>query len=83
MLSVYAAIDGNLKCLNLLIKAGARLDIQCGKGNTALVLTEREHHPECAEMPRAAVEVKHLALDTVTASLQITAHLDIPHAGNH
>ena len=48
---IWSAYKGHDQCLNLLIKAGARLDLEDNSGNTALA---NATHPECVALLEAA-----------------------------
>ena len=48
-----SALDGHDKCLDLLIKAGARLDVNAF-GKTALGWANAKNHPKCVALLEAA-----------------------------
>ena len=50
---LMSAHTGHDECLDLLIKAGARLDAKAA-GNTALALAKEENHPKCVALLEAA-----------------------------
>jgi len=41
-----AASGGHLKVVNMLLKAGATIDLPCGEGHTALFMAVEQNHPE-------------------------------------
>ena len=49
-----SALNGHDQCLNLLIKAGARLDLKDNWGDTALASAKEENHPKCVALLEAA-----------------------------
>ena len=49
-----SALKGHDQCLNLLIKAGARLDLKDNSGNTALAVAKTFNHPKCVALLEAA-----------------------------
>ena len=49
-----SALNGHDQCLNLLIKAGARLDLKDNSGNTALAFARKCNHPKCVALLEAA-----------------------------
>ena len=49
-----SALKGHDQCLNLLIKAGARLDLKSKRGRTALANAKDKNHPKCVALLEAA-----------------------------
>ena len=49
-----SAYNGHDKCTDLLIKAGARLDLKDNWETTALALAKEENHPKCVALLEAA-----------------------------
>ena len=49
-----SALKGHDQCLNLLIKAGARLDLKSKRGRTALAFAKKCNHPECVALLETA-----------------------------
>ena len=49
-----SAFEGDDKCTDLLIKAGARLDLEDKWETTALALAKEENHPKCVALLEAA-----------------------------
>ena len=49
-----SAIQGHDKCTDLLIKAGARLDLKDNWGDTALANAKDKNHPKCVALLEAA-----------------------------
>ena len=49
-----SALNGHDQCLNLLIKAGARLDLKDNWGDTALANAKDKNHPKCVALLEAA-----------------------------
>ena len=49
-----SALKGHDQCLNLLIKAGARLDLEDNWGDTALANAKDKNHPKCVALLEAA-----------------------------
>ena len=49
-----SALQGHDQCLNLLIKAGARLDLKSKRGDTALANAKDKNHPKCVALLEAA-----------------------------
>ena len=45
-----AAENGHIECVNLLIQAGAELDIRENYGNTALMVAAVKGHMECTKL---------------------------------
>ena len=50
----FSALKGHDKCTDLLIKAGARLDLKDNWETTALALAKEETHPKCVALLEAA-----------------------------
>ena len=50
-----SALQGHDKCLDLLIKAGARLDLKDNWGDTALANAMEGNHPKCVALLEAAI----------------------------
>jgi len=51
---ILSAWKGHDKCTDLLIKAGARLDLEDNWKTTALALAKEENHPKCVALLEAA-----------------------------
>ena len=68
-----SAFNGLDKCLDLLIKAGARLDLEDNWGDTALSNATDKNHPECV----ALLEAAHARAET-TIELARAASLSLP-----
>ena len=51
---ITSAWKGHDKCLGLLIKAGARLDLEDNWKTTALALAKEENHPTCVALLETA-----------------------------
>ena len=49
-----SAYFGHDKCMDLLIKAGARLDLEDKQKTTALALAKWSNHPKCVALLQAA-----------------------------
>ena len=54
---IVAVTLNHCKCLQSLIESGARLDLETGKGDTALQVATRTRHKTCLELLKAAKKV--------------------------